>query len=259
MKIVKIGTQVLTTDSGQLDLNRLRAIVYDVAAYIEASGKPVVLVSSGSITSGAEALGISPQSIPEEQAAAAVGQILLTQEYAQFFKLAGIRIAQILLTRDAFEDEVKRTNAKNTLMALLERGIVPIINENDTISTEEIKFGDNDHLSSLVATLLEAENLLLLTNTDGVYTADPSLDNGANRIDKIADISTFDIEHFATGPMSKRSRGGMRSKLLAAKHAAEHGITVTIANGRTDNIICDSFSKKAIGTTILPVSERTSL
>lgn len=250
ISIIKIGTQVLTTPDGQLNLNLLRALTYDVARYIKDSRSPVIIVSSGAVTSGAEFLNITPQCIPEEQAAAAVGQILLMQEYSHFFKSNGHKIAQILLTRDAFDDPQKALNTKNTLLTLLDNDIIPIINENDTVSTEEIKFGDNDQLSSLTAILIGAKQLLMLTDTDGVFTADPNVHSDAELIEVIPDIQSFDIDQFASGPMSKKSRGGMKSKLNAAKLASAHGTQVIIANGKRPDVVFNGLQGKTVGTLI---------
>ena len=247
---MKLGTQVLTTSNGQVDLNLMRSVAQDISAAQQVSKHHFILVSSGAIAAGAECLEIQPSSIPEDQAAAAVGQLLLMQEYATFFKNHGITVAQVLLTRDVFDDPEKSRNTKNTLTELLNRGILPIINENDTVSTDEIKFGDNDQLASLVAVLMKADRLMLLTDLDGVYSADPNVDKKATLLKSIDNIKDRDVDHFATGPMSKKSRGGMRSKLMAAKHAVSHGVSVTIANGRRPQVVQDGLAGKHVGTEV---------
>jgi glutamate 5-kinase len=197
-------------------------------------------------------MNIAPKSIPEKQAAAAVGQILLMNEYVSFFGQKGFQVGQLLLTKDCIESPIKRQNTLQTLTTLLRQSVIPIINENDTVATDEIgvKFGDNDELSSNVAQLIGADQLILLTDTDGVYTANPKKDATAKRIDTIEAV-TPDILGLVDDIQNTRSRGGMTSKLTQAKNASQAGIQVVIANGKNPTILKDIFDKKSVGTTIL--------
>ena len=247
--VVKIGTNVLTTDSGKLDLNSLRNIVNQIALLKKEHNHECIIVTSGAITCGAEKLGLIPETIPEKQAAASIGQLLLMQEYAQFFTTHGLTIGQLLVTRDGMEDPKRQNHILNTLNTLLEEGIVPIINENDSVSTEEIKIGDNDELSSVVTTLIKADRYILLTNTDGLYRNfnDPENKELIKEVKRI-DQSILDL---AGGPTDKRSSGGMYTKVKAAQHATKHGIPTQIVNGRNDNSLLESQSTKTIGTRFL--------
>ncbi len=249
--IVKIGTNILTTEKGQLDLNNLRNLVTQICNIQSQKKTEFIVVTSGSITCGAEKLDIKPSTIPEKQATAAVGQLLLLQEYRTFFEQHGIQIAQILLTQHAFTEAVATKNITNTLETLLKKNVIPIINENDTVATDEIKFGDNDELSSKVAVLMKVDHLILLTDTDGLYTDNPKTNKKARLIHTVEDRSQKLMDLVNDSP-DGRSRGGMKSKLQAALHTTEHGIDVTIANGRETHIIRDILGGKAIGTHIKP-------
>ncbi len=249
--VVKIGTNTLTTPDAQLDLNVMRHLVDQMAQIMLGGTTKIVLVTSGAITCGAEALKFRPQSISEKQAAAAVGQILLMREYAQFFGDKGISVGQILLTKDCTEDPIRKRNTENTIFTLLDQGILPIINENDSVATDEIgvKFGDNDELSASVAKLVHATQLILLTDIDGLFTANPKLDPTATLIREISDISDDTLGLIQEAP-NGRSRGGMTSKLTCAKDVSDAGIEVVLANGRRANILRDIMDQRAIGTWI---------
>ena len=235
--VIKIGTNVLTTEDGQLDLNTLRALTHQVADHIKTNKQPVVIVTSGAITCGSERMGLKPQSIPEKQAAASVGQILLMNEYATFFGQKGLQVGQILLTKDCIEDPIKNKNTQNTISTLFVQGVLPIINENDSVATDEIgvKFGDNDELSCKVAQLLNAQKLVILTDIDGVFTANPKKDAGAELIQRLESVSEAVFAQ-VDDIQNTRSRGGMTSKLTYAKLATESGIDVVIANGKAKHI-----------------------
>ncbi|MSR88393.1 MAG: glutamate 5-kinase [Candidatus Margulisbacteria bacterium] len=236
--LVKIGTNLLTTSEGTLDLNRMRSLAHQICDGMSTGMGQFLLVTSGAITCGSEALHLKPVSIPEKQAAAAVGQSLLMKEYTTFFGERGIKVGQILLTRDVFNDAERITNVRNTTMTLLAHGILPIFNENDCVATDEIdmKFGDNDQMSLMVAKLLDVTHLVLLTDVDGVYDHNPKTHSEAQIITNMSEIS----DDFLSGlenATSGRSRGGMKSKLTVAKSASESGIDVRIANGRTPHVL----------------------
>ncbi|RAP37678.1 glutamate 5-kinase [Candidatus Marinamargulisbacteria bacterium SCGC AAA071-K20] len=251
--VIKIGTRILTTDSGQLDKNNLKNLVDQISTLqktYRGDEYRFIIVTSGSITCGSEALGITPNTIPEKQAAASVGQYLLMQEYGKCFKENGINVGQILLTRDGIEDEARAENIKNTMNTLLNQGAIPIINENDSVATDEIKFGDNDELSSKVSALIKASKLILLTDTDGLYEKNPMIDTDAKFL-RTVKLITDDIIRMANGPVNKRSRGGMKSKIEAAKFATSNGIETIIANGREKKIIEKLINNESFGTLFL--------
>jgi len=249
--IVKIGTNLLTTAEGVLDLHAMRHFVSVISASFLAKTHRMMLVTSGSITCGSRQMGMVPRSIPDRQAAASVGQILLMTEYSLSFLKYGITVGQILLTKDGFENDLRKHHAKNTIFTLLDYGVIPIINENDSVSTDEIgqKFGDNDQLSASVAELVRAKTLILLTDTDGVFTRNPKLYDDAELISKIECIDEsilMGVEDVDNG----RSRGGMKSKLLAAKRASDAGVDVYIANGRKEGVLSGLLAGDHHGTFI---------
>lgn len=250
--VIKVGTNLLTTPEGQLDLNNLRDIAYQISDEILLKHKQIVLVSSGAITCGSERLQLKAKTIAEKQAAASVGQILLMHEYISFFEHKGIQVGQILLTKDGLEHPTRRHNAYTTIHMLIKNKILPIINENDSVATNEIqnlRFGDNDELSYLVSHLLSADLLIILTDIDGVYTANPKTNPKAKLISDIKKVDEAILNLVEDIP-NERSRGGMKSKISYAKKASEAGIPVIIANGRTKDSIKDIFLGKPIGTLI---------
>ena len=174
--VVKVGTSTLAYDNGKINLQRMERLVM-VLADLQNSGKEVILVSSGAVAMGVGMIGLEerPADLVKKQALAAIGQVGLIRLYQKFFDEYNKTVAQVLLTRDGIENSLRRKNARNTLLELLDMGIIPVVNENDTVITDEIEFGDNDTLSAAVATLIQADLLLILTNTDGVFTADPHL------------------------------------------------------------------------------------
>ncbi|MFC1617552.1 glutamate 5-kinase [Candidatus Margulisiibacteriota bacterium] len=250
--VIKIGTNILTTEDGKLDLNNLRNLAEQISDKILQHKKQILLVSSGAIICGSAHLSLSAKTIPEKQAAASIGQILLMREYLQFFGQKGITIGQILLTKEGLELPALRTNAFNTINKLLSNTTIPIINENDTVATDEIgtrRFGDNDELSFLVAKLIQADMLLMLTDTAGLYTSNPKKSKKAKLISDLSEISDKTFEMIEDTP-GKKGRGGMLSKIQNAKKASEAGIPVIIASGYEKNVIHDIFAGKNVGTYI---------
>ncbi|MEW6215394.1 MAG: glutamate 5-kinase [Nitrospirota bacterium] len=257
--VVKIGSNILADKKEGLDTKRISSIACDIAE-LHNTGYDVVLVSSGAIAAGMRKLGLKekPRDIKLKQATAAVGQSSLMWAYERSFGEQGKKVAQVLLTRDDFSGRRRYINSKNTLTTLLSYGVIPIINENDTVATDEIKFGDNDHLASLVASLIEAEKLIILSDVDGLYTEDPKHYPDAMIIEYVEEI-TPELEAKAKGAGSIVGTGGMYSKLLAAKRAMNQGITVHIINGRKDGLLCSLMRGKYCGTMFKPKGERLSL
>lgn len=253
--VVKVGTSTLTAGGEQLNLARMVELVRQVT-HLRSMGRQMVLVTSGGIAAGREAMDYPDLAhfMPAKQMLAAVGQPRLMAIYTQLFNLYQQQIAQVLLTRDDLVDRRRYLNARNTLEALLDYGIVPIVNENDTIATEEIRFGDNDNLSALVANVLEADLLLLLTDQDGLFTADPRKDPQAALIERIdgADIPEG-ILAAARDSRSGLGTGGMVSKLGAADLARRSGTAVIIANGAIDQIITRVIAGESLGTYFSPL------
>ena len=246
--VVKVGTSTLTYENGRLNLRRIESLVR-VLSDIKNSGREIVLVTSGAIGVGAGHLGLKerPRDIGGKQAAAAVGQCELMYTYDKLFAEYGHVTAQVLLTRDVVENEGRKTNVINTLLRLLEFGAVPIINENDTVSIEEIEFGDNDTLSALVAQLVNAEALILLTDIDGLYDADPRTFPDAKRIPVVREIDDT-LLALAGGAGSKRGTGGMITKLHAAQIAMDAYIPTVIMDGSRPAHLYDLLDGKPQGT-----------
>jgi glutamate 5-kinase len=214
-------------------------------------------VTSGAIATGMARLALSrrPRSIPEKQAAAAVGQSALMRHYEVAFKRHGLAVGQVLLTAQDIGDRARYLNARNTLLALLRFGVLPIVNENDTVAVEEIKVGDNDNLSALVASLVEADLLVLLTDVDGLYTADPAVDRDARKLDMV-DAVTDDIAGLVWQGSGAGSVGGMATKLQAAQKAAAAGVPMVIANGRTERVLARLIGGEPLGTFFTPRTDR---
>jgi glutamate 5-kinase len=255
--VIKVGTSTLTEGGQELRLARMVDLAKQVTD-IKAAGIQVVLVSSGGIASGKEMMSFPdlPRFLPAKQMLAAVGQPRLMAIYTQLFALYQQPIAQILLTRDDLVDRRRYLNARNTLEALLTYGIIPIINENDTIATEEIRFGDNDNLSALITTVLEADLLLLLTDQDGVFDADPAFNPEAKLIRRVGEEAIpQEIIAAATASTNGLGTGGMVSKINAADLARHGGATVVIANGTTDRVIPRIvLEAEPLGTTFSPLT-----
>lgn len=246
--VVKVGSSLVTNDGRGLDQAAIARWAAQIAA-LRAAGKEVVLVSSGAIAEGMQRLGWAkrPKEIHELQAAAAVGQMGLAQVYESEFARHGIRTAQVLLTHGDLADRERYLNARSTLLTLLGLGVVPIINENDTVVTDEIKFGDNDTLGALVTNLIEGDALIILTDQRGLYTADPRKDPNARFVDE-AQAGTPHLEQMAGGAGTSIGKGGMLTKILAAKRAAKSGAHTIIASGREDNVLARLANGEAIGT-----------
>jgi glutamate 5-kinase len=237
--IVKVGSRLLVEPgTGALNAEWLTSLVADLAA-LKGEGREVLLVSSGAVALGRRALGLKPGALrlEESQAAAAVGQVRLAQAYVEAFHAHGLTAAQILLTLEDSEERRRYLNARETLRTLLALGAVPVINENDTVATAEIRFGDNDRLAARVAGMVEADSLILLSDVDGLYTANPQRNPSAQHIPEVRTI-TPEIEAMARGPISGMSRGGMESKIVAAKIATAAGAAVLIANGHLLHPLC---------------------
>ena len=254
--VVKVGSSLVTNDGRGLDHAAIARWASQIAALRE-QGKEVVLVSSGAIAEGIHRLGWSkrPREIDELQAAAAVGQMGLAQVYESSFGAHGIRTAQILLTHADLADRERYLNARSTLLTLLRLGAVPIINENDTVITDEIKFGDNDTLGALVANLIEGDALVILTDQRGLFTADPRKDPSATLVDE-ADAGMPELEQMAGGAGSSLGRGGMLTKILAAKRAAHSGANTVIASGREADVLSRLASGEMIGTQLIARTAR---
>jgi glutamate 5-kinase len=254
--VVKVGSSLVTNDGRGLDHAAINRWASQIAALRE-QGKEVVLVSSGAIAEGIHRLGWSkrPREIDELQAAAAVGQMGLAQVYESSFGAHGIRTAQILLTHADLADRERYLNARSTLLTLLRLGAVPIINENDTVITDEIKFGDNDTLGALVANLIEGDALVILTDQRGLFTADPRKDPSATLVEQ-ADAGTPELESMAGGAGSSLGRGGMLTKILAAKRAAHSGANTVIASGREADVLTRLAAGELIGTQLIARTAR---
>lgn len=246
--VVKVGSALVTNDGAGLDFAFIAQCAQQIGA-LRASGREVLLVSSGAIAAGMQRLGWSkrPQAMHDLQAAAAVGQMGLAQAYDSVFLAQGLRGAQILLTHDDLADRTRYLNARSTLMTLLSLGVVPIINENDTVVTEEIKFGDNDTLAALVANLIEADVLIILTDQQGLYTADPRSNPSATLVSE-GNAEDRQFEQMAGGAGSNISRGGMITKIRAAQRAARSGADTVIASGRIVDVMTSVMRGEPIGT-----------
>ncbi len=253
--VIKIGSGVISNGEG-LELPVLQAISREICGLRE-RGFEVALVSSGAIAAGKADLGIvgRPRTIPLKQAAAAIGQTRLMRAYKDVFLGCGQKVAQVLLTRDDLANRRRYLNARNTLMTLLEFGIVPIINENDTVVVDEIRFGDNDNLSAMVTNLVEANLLIILSDVDGLYDRDPREHPDASLIPCVERI-TDKIEAMAGTSGTLLGTGGMATKIKAAKRASLYGVGTVIVNGREPQVLTRLFEGEELGTYFLPASDR---
>lgn len=256
--VVKVGTSTLTYPSGRLNLKQLEKLVRQLTDLYN-SGKEVLLVTSGAVGAGMGKLGLRerPRSIPERQATAAVGQGLLMQVYIKLFAEYGVTVAQILLTRDDMSDRRRYLNARNTLLMLVnDYKTIPIINENDTVATEELRlrFGDNDTLSALVAGLVGADLLVLLSDISGLYTGDPRTNKDARLVPVVKEI-TSEILSWAGKAGTTRGTGGMLTKLEAARIATRSGTVMVLASGEEPDILGRIISGEEVGTVFLPCNE----
>jgi glutamate 5-kinase len=255
--VIKVGTSTLTYDTGKINLSRMDKLSMVISDLLNQE-REVVLVTSGAIGVGVGKLKLKgkPKTVREKQAVAAVGQCELMHLYSKFFSEYGHTVGQILLTRDVVEDGHRRRNVINTFETLLESGIVPIVNENDSVSIEEIEygdrrvFGDNDTLSAIVAELIKADLLIILSDIDGFYDCDPRKNSCSHLLSVIHEI-TPEVEKCAGGVGSKRGTGGMVTKLTAAKIATSSGINMVLTNGSNPGVILDIVNGENIGTVFL--------
>jgi glutamate 5-kinase len=250
--VVKVGSSILASIERGLHHEVFSQLAKEISE-LKRQGYEIVLVSSGAIAAGMEKLGYKtrPQSVTQKQATAAVGQSRLMNIYESCFSRHQQMVAQILLTHDDLSHRRRFLNARNTLLTLLELGIIPIINENDTVVVDEIKVGDNDNLSALVTNLIEADLLIILTNIDGLCDGDPRLNPNARCIPLVEDIDV-DMGKIVAGTKSAMSVGGMVSKIQAAKKASRFGIPTVIASGTRKEVLHQILRGKEIGTLILP-------
>ena len=253
--VVKIGTSTLTYNNGKLNLFRIEKLVRELADLAN-QGKEIILVTSGAVGAGLDRLGSTerPKTIPEKQAVAAICQGILMHMYEKLFAEYGQIVAQVLLTRENSVKHKLYINSRNTLLTLLKMGVIPVINENDAIAIDELKIGDNDTLSATVATIVDADLLIILSDIEGVFTANPQNDPTAQLIEEITDI-TPEIEELAGGAGSKLGTGGMYTKIQAAKIAVNAGVTMVIASGALEGVVRNILSGENIGT-IFPAKEQ---
>ena len=253
--VIKVGSSLVTNDGRGLDRAAIAQWAEQIAS-LRAAGKQILLVSSGAIAEGLQRLGWMrrPREVHELQAAAAVGQMGLAQAYESSFAALGIRTAQILLTHADLADRARYLNGRSTLFTLLGLGVVPVINENDTVVTDEIKFGDNDTLAALTANLVEADALVILTDQAGLFSADPRRDASAQLLPEVR-AGDPHLEVIAGGTGSHIARGGMITKVLAAKRAARSGAHTVIASGREENVLVRLANGEQLGTQLLASTE----
>jgi len=246
--VIKIGSSLLTRNGAGLDVAAMQAWA-NQCIELRAQGIDVVLVSSGAVAAGLAKLGWStrPENMHQIQAAAAVGQMSLVETWQQCFNGAEVLTAQVLLTHEDVANQQRYENARSTLKELLALGVVPVVNENDTVAVEELRLGDNDTLGSLVVELVGAERLVILTDQDGLYSADPRVNPSATLLPE-ARLNDPHLLEMAGGGSGALGRGGMRTKVLAAARAAEAGADTVIAGGAVDNVISRIAAKESLGT-----------
>jgi len=254
--VLKVGSRLVASKGSGLNTERIDRLASDLSA-LKAQGREIVMVSSGAIVCGIEKLGLPeyPKSLPHKQAAAAVGQSRLMWAYEKAFEKVDQKVAQVLLTREDLANRARFLNSRHTLTALLEYGVVPIINENDTVAVDEIRFGDNDSLAGMVAHLVDADLLVILSDVEGLYTEDPRHHANATLIPVVTEV-TAEIERRAGGATSFEGTGGMHTKVLAAKKAATYGIATAIVSGERPGHLTALFHGDPIGTIFLPKSQK---
>ncbi len=250
--VVKIGTSILVDDERRIDPAVFRDLARQVKA-VKAMGVKTIIVSSGAIASGMEMLGLTkkPKEIEKRQALASIGQIILMNTYSDAFAEENLRIGQILLTHEDIKNKERCLNVMNTLNALMSMDIIPVINENDALSFKEIRFGDNDNLSALIAQISDADLLMLLSDVDGLYEKDPNKHPDARMIPVVRKIDA-DLERAASGTRTEQSTGGMVSKLEAAKKAGSYGIPTRVVRGSEKDIVVRLVRGEDMGTLFLP-------
>lgn len=246
--VFKVGTSTLTYSCGGINIRRVEKLV-KILSDLKNQGKDIILVTSGAISVGMGKLGIKerPSETREKQALAAIGQCELMDFYSQLFSHFNHNVAQLLLTKDVVNDKVRKQNAVNTFETLLKFGVIPIVNENDSVSAEQIEFGDNDTLSALVSVLTEADLLIILSDIDGLYDSNPAENYNAKLISRVEGI-TEEIKAHAGGAGSSRGTGGMITKLTAAEIVNAAGTDMFILNGSEPSIIYDLLDGKKVGT-----------
>ncbi len=255
--VIKIGSAVLTSAEDGLDQSRIERLAADVSDLLSLD-REVIIVSSGAIAAGLKKLGLVKKKgmpLSLKQAAAATGQSSLMWMYEKTFGAHGKKVAQVLLTREDLSNRTRFLNARNTLQTLLDYGVVPVINENDTVSVDEIKFGDNDNLAGMVVHLADADLLVVLSDIDGLYTADPKTDPAAELISVVERI-TADIERGAGDASSMVGTGGMRSKIMTARKVGTYGVPMAIVNGKKAGMLQAFFDGGEVGTLFLPRPEK---
>ncbi|MFC1805655.1 glutamate 5-kinase [Planctomycetota bacterium] len=252
--LVKIGSNVLTTRSGRVDARRIRQLAEQVSTLLD-QGHEVIVVSSGAIATGLVELELDarPTTMPALQAIAAVGQGRLIRMYKQAFHRCGRRVGQVLLSREDMEDRARFLNTRNTLRALLDFGCVPIINENDTVCVDEIRYGDNDFLAAHLAAMVLADLVVLLTTVDGLMEAD---ERGRQRVVSVVERISDDVLGLDDGGRSSRGTGGMTSKLRAASVVTRSGVPVVVANGKRRDVLVRIVGGEDVGTLFLPAARR---
>lgn len=255
--VIKIGTSSLTCENGEINYEKFEKLA-NTLSHLQLNGKKVMLVTSGAIAVGSRKMGRDqrPDKLPEKQAMAAIGQAELIKIYEEYFSKNNFTVAQVLLTKDVVTHPIRRQNAKNTLNTLLNMRVIPIINENDTVSTDEIEFGDNDTLSAYVAVISEADLLIILSDIDGLYDGDPRIDVNAKVISRVNSIDV--VEKFARTTQSEFARGGMITKIAAAKLCNKAGIDMIIALGSNPDIIFDILEGKDVGTLFVASTDEKS-
>ncbi|MBI5194515.1 MAG: glutamate 5-kinase [Nitrospirae bacterium] len=254
--VIKIGSRVLASTGSGLNSRRIKRIAREIGE-LHHRGFEVVIVSSGAVVAGMNELGLTkkPREIPLKQAAASIGQSKLIQMYEKMFRAFDIKVAQILLTRDDIADRKRFLNSRNTLLTLLSYKVVPVINENDTVAVDEIKFGDNDLLSGLVTNVVDADLLIIMSDVEGLFTANPSLHKDAVLIPVVKEIDR-NIEDIAGGSTTIEGTGGMTSKVETAKRVSEYGIPTVIMNGNAAGLLNRLFTGFEVGTLFLPKESR---
>lgn len=249
--VFKVGTSTLTHENGKINIRRVEKLAR-VLCDLRNSGKDIVLVSSGAVAVGVAKVGAGerPKALPHKQAMAAVGQSELMYLYDKLFSEYNNTVAQVLLTADVMETQLRKQNAQNTFETLMELGVIPVVNENDTVSTEELEFGDNDTLSAMVAELINADLLVILSDIDGLYDKDPKANSDAKLISVVESIDD-EVKKYASGAGSRRGTGGMITKLRAGEIASAAGIDMAIINGEDPYDIYKLFDGEDIGTLFL--------
>ncbi len=250
--VVKVGTSTLLHPNGKINLYRMEHLVRELSD-LASQGKEVILVTSGAIGVGMVRMGLKkrPSSVPEKQALASVGQVLLMHLYDKFFTEYGQIAGQVLLTKENFANHSQYVNGRNTIMTMLQQGMIPVINENDAVTIAEVKIGDNDTLSATVAAMVDADVLIILSDIDGVYDANPQTHPEAKLLHEIKEI-TQAVEQLAGGAGSAVGTGGMATKIEAAKIATAAGVTMFIASGSQDGVVRDILQGEEYGTVFPP-------